>query len=128
MNVAFVTGATGFVGYHVVSALVEHGWQVRALKRESSRIPSFPGSAVTWKTGDLRDYRGIRKAVAGCRAVFHVAADYRLWTRNPEELYENNVRGTANVLEAALVTGVRTSGLHQQRRRPGPDRRWFPGR
>mgnify|MGYP001172387579 CR=1 FL=1 len=106
MKVAFVTGATGFIGYHVAQTLVQHGWQVRALRRESSRIPPFAGASVTWETGDLRDFNRVRQVMAGCRAVFHVAADYRLWARNPEELYESNVRGTTNVLEAAIEAGV----------------------
>lgn len=106
MKVAFVTGATGFIGYHVVQALLEQGWQVRALRRESSRIPSFPRSDVQWELGDIRNLNRIRQLAAGCRAVFHVAADYRLWSANPQEIYESNVGGTANILEAALAAGV----------------------
>jgi len=107
MKIAFVTGATGFIGYHVAHALVERGWRVRALRRESSPVPSsFPGSSVEWVTGDIRNFLRVRQVVEGCRAVFHVAADYRLWAKNPEEIYESNVKGTANVLGAALQTGV----------------------
>jgi dihydroflavonol-4-reductase len=105
MPTAFVTGATGFIGHHVASALVRKGWRVRALRRPTSKHPvELPG--IDWKTGDIRNPDQLSRAVAGTSAVFHVAADYRLWTRNPKDIYESNVGGTINVLEAALSAGV----------------------
>ncbi|MFP5212764.1 MAG: hopanoid-associated sugar epimerase [Acidobacteriota bacterium] len=101
---AFVTGATGFIGFHVASLLIGRGWNVRALRREGSRPPVLPG--VEWRIGDLRDPQSLVRAMTGCEAVFHVAADYRLWAANPQDIYESNVGGTANVLDAALKGGA----------------------
>jgi dihydroflavonol-4-reductase len=98
-----VTGATGFVGWHVARVLKERGLTVRALVRDPARLKE--SDAEPWQ-GDLRDAESVRKAVTGCSVVCHVAADYRLWTRQPAELYEANVTGTRNVLEAARMTGV----------------------
>lgn len=98
-----MTGATGFVGWHVARKLVERGQQVRALVRDPSRLKEIEAEAVR---GDLRDPASLRDAVAGCSIVFHVAADYRLWARNPAELYESNVEGTRNLLRAARDEGV----------------------
>ena len=105
MPTAFVTGATGFIGHHVASALVRKGWRVRALRRQSSKHP-FALPEIDWKIGDIRNPDQLLSAIKGAEAVFHVAADYRLWARNPGEIYENNVGGTINVLNAALSTGV----------------------
>ena len=78
MPTAFVTGATGFIGHHVASALVRRGWQVKALRRPESKHPvDLPG--VEWKTGDIREPESLSRAMNGAAAVFHVAADYRLW-------------------------------------------------
>ncbi|MFZ2445810.1 MAG: hopanoid-associated sugar epimerase [Syntrophobacteraceae bacterium] len=105
MPTAFVTGATGFVGHHVAEALLRRGWGVKALRRASSVHPAqLPG--VEWIEGDLRDPRRLTSAIHGADAVFHVAADYRLWAKNPREIYESNVNGTVNVLRAALSAGV----------------------
>jgi dihydroflavonol-4-reductase len=98
-----VTGATGFVGWHVARVLKERGLTVRALVRDPARLKE--SDAEPWQ-GDLRDAESVRKAVTGCSVVCHVAADYRLWARQPAELYEANVTGTRNVLEAARMTGV----------------------
>lgn len=106
MPTAFVTGATGFIGYHVAHQLVEGGWRVRAIKRRSSTHPSMTDLRVEWLTGDIRNRNEICAAMGGCDAVFHVAADYRLWAKNTREIYENNVQGTENVLEAALLNRV----------------------
>ena len=106
MATAFVTGATGFIGGHLVRLLVEEGWTVRALRREGSLNPSLKDTELNWQTGDLRHADDVRQLMAGCEAVFHVAADYRIWARNPQEIYESNVRGTVNVLEAALANGI----------------------
>jgi dihydroflavonol-4-reductase len=98
-----VTGASGFLGWHVARLLVENGYGVRALCRPKSQIRELEAERVT---GDLRDPESLNRAVAGCELVFHVAADYRLWCRHPEELYRSNVDGTRNVLEAAERAGV----------------------
>lgn len=98
-----VTGASGFVGWHVARLLIEHGHSVRALVRPASVVPELEVERVT---GDLRDPASLERAVAGCRLVFHVAADYRLWSRSPGELYRSNVDGTRNMLTAARAAGV----------------------
>ncbi len=103
MPTVLVTGASGFLGWHVANLLVERGDSVRALVRSGSRVPEL---AVDTVTGDLRDPASIERAMSGCRAVFHVAADYRLWAKDPRELYRSNVDGTRNVLEAAKKAGV----------------------
>lgn len=106
MPTALVTGATGFIGAHVALVLLEKGWKVKALKRNSSRLPSSGLEGVEWVTGDLRDPAGLMEACRGCDALFHVAADYRLWANNPQEIYESNVQGTVNVLRAAREARV----------------------
>jgi dihydroflavonol-4-reductase len=98
-----VTGASGFVGWHVARRLIEQGYQVRALVRPGSDVPDLP---VERCEGDLRDARSVQAAVIGCQAVFHVAADYRLWARDPEEIFETNVRGTGQLLELASIEDV----------------------
>ncbi|HEV2488585.1 MAG TPA: hopanoid-associated sugar epimerase [Candidatus Acidoferrales bacterium] len=97
-----VTGATGFIGSHVARKLVASGKSVRALARAGSRRQSLDGVAVEWVEGDLRDAASLDRALAGVREVFHVAADYRLWSRRPQEIYDSNVNGTRNLLSAAL--------------------------
>ena len=101
-----VTGATGFVGSHVVSKLVERGEKVRVLVRATSSRKNLEGVPVEFAIGDLTDRESLIAAMAGCRRVYHVAADYRLWTPDPSALYANNVAGTRNVLEAARETKV----------------------
>jgi len=91
------------VGWHVARELLERGHRVRALARPASRIRELDVETVT---GDLRDPASLERAVAGCGLVFHVAADYRLWARRPEELYHSNVEGTRNLLAAAGRAGV----------------------
>jgi dihydroflavonol-4-reductase len=94
-----VTGATGFLGWHVARKLLERGRSVRALARDPGRLRELPG--VEAVRGDLRDASSVERAVAGCSEVYHVAADYRLWARQPRELYESNVDGTVNLLSSA---------------------------
>jgi len=98
-----VTGASGFVGWHVARLLLERGARVRALLRPGSRLRELGAETVT---GDLRDPASLQTAVAGCGVVFHVAADYRLWAPDPQELYRSNVDGTRNLLDAARRAGV----------------------
>ena len=110
---AFVTGATGFLGSHVARVLAEQGADLRLLVRSTSNLKNLEGlkagsSRVETATGDLRDPASLEKAMAGCDTVFHVAADYRLWVRDPAEMYRSNVEGTRAILEAALKNGVRS--------------------
>lgn len=101
-----VTGATGFVGSAVVRTLLEAGQRVRALVRATSRLDNLRGLDVETVTGDLCAPESLEAAVQGCRGVFHVAADYRMWVRRPSELYATNVRGSRNLLLAAGRAGV----------------------
>jgi dihydroflavonol-4-reductase len=98
-----VTGATGFVGWHVAKKLSDRGVRVRALVRDPRRLRELDVESVV---GDLRDSRSLEKAVGGCSVVYHVAADYRLWAKNPSELYESNVEGTRHLLSAARQARV----------------------
>jgi len=103
---AFVTGASGFIGSHVVEVLLMNGWQVVGLTRRN-RLPHFLHfDGIRWVQGDLHDVSQLRRFMDGCDAVFHVAADYRLWSPNPEEIYRSNVDGTRNVMKAAMDAGV----------------------
>lgn len=98
-----MTGATGFLGWHVACLLMERGHRVRALTRKAGPIAGLDCETVT---GDLRDVSALRSAVAGCGTVFHVAADYRLWVKDPEEMRRSNVDGTRELLKAAREAGV----------------------
>jgi len=98
-----ITGATGFLGWHVARLLVERGHKVRALVRPSSTLKELDAETCT---GDLRDPDSLARAVKGCDTVFHIAADYRLWARNQAEMYASNVEGTRNLLTAARREGV----------------------
>src|ERR1700677_516064 len=104
---AFVTGATGFVGSHVARVLAEQGADLRLLIRSNSDLRNIQGLNADRVVGDLRVPESIEKAMAGCDVVFHVAADYRLWVRDPEQMYRANVEGTRAVLEAARKNHVR---------------------
>ncbi|HEX4075015.1 MAG TPA: hopanoid-associated sugar epimerase [Candidatus Acidoferrales bacterium] len=101
-----VTGSTGFVGSHVARQLVAAGNRVRVLVRPSSKIQALEGLAVERVEGDLRDRLSLDRAMKGVRRVYHVAADYRLWTKVPQEIYESNVAGTKRLFEAAAQAGV----------------------
>ncbi len=103
MKPTLVTGATGFVGWHVARKLIERGRRVRALVRPGSKLRELDAEPVT---GDLRDPSSLERAAAGCGLVFHVAADYRFWAKDPGELYRSNVDGTRNLLGAARKAGV----------------------
>lgn len=101
-----VTGATGFVGSAVARALLADGRRVRVLVRASSDRRNISGLDVEIAHGDLTEPDSLRDAVTGCDALFHVAADYRLWVPDPDTIYATNVDGTRAVLEAARDAGV----------------------
>lgn len=96
-----VTGASGFLGSHVARLLAERRDRVRVLLRPTSQTRLLEGLAVERVSGDLRDPSSLGNALAGVKTVYHVAADYRLWARDPREIYESNVQGTRNLLDAA---------------------------
>ena len=104
---AFVTGATGFLGSHVARVLAEQGAELRLLVRPNSNLRNLEGLNADRVIGDLRDPASVEKSLSGCHALFHVAADYRLWVRDPDEMYRANVEGTRSLLEAARKQGVR---------------------
>jgi dihydroflavonol-4-reductase len=101
-----VTGATGFVGAAVVRQLVRRGFEVRVLVRPNSDRRNIEGLDVDEAIGDLADRISLESAAKGCIALFHVAADYRLWTRDPQQMFATNVDGTRNVLRAAANAGA----------------------
>jgi len=101
-----VTGASGFVGSAVARKLVERGFSVRALVRPSSPRAHLADLDLEYVSGDLRDADSVGQAMTGIRFLFHVAADYRLWAPDPEEIVRTNVRGTGNVMEEARRAGV----------------------
>ena len=101
-----VTGAAGFLGSHVARQLVARGDDVRVLVRASSSNRAISDLSLEYVTGDLRDAGSLERAMNGVQRVFHVAADYRLWAKNPQEIYDSNVGGTKNLLEAAKRAGV----------------------
>jgi dihydroflavonol-4-reductase len=103
MKPVLVTGASGFLGWHVARALAERGYEVRALVRHGSHVT---GLDVDIAPGDLRDPASLERALHGCGLLFHVAADYRLWARDPSDLYRSNVDGTRNLLSAARRAGL----------------------
>jgi dihydroflavonol-4-reductase len=103
---ALVTGATGFVGAAVARALVKAQWQVRALARRGSDRSNLAGLPVDVCEGDLTHSESLGPALQDCMALFHVAADYRLGARDPEQLYRTNVEGTRAILTAARAAGV----------------------
>jgi dihydroflavonol-4-reductase len=102
----FLTGATGFVGHHVARALADQGAELRLLVRKTSSLANLEGIAGETHAGDLDRPDSLRAALAGCDAVVHVAADYRLWTRDPSALYRTNVDGTRALLRLAREAGV----------------------
>ena len=101
-----VTGASGFVGSAVARALLARGETVRVLVRPTSRRENIAALDVEAVTGDLRDATSLKRALAGCSGLFHVAADYRLWVADPAELYGANVEGTHTLMVAAAEAGV----------------------
>jgi dihydroflavonol-4-reductase len=103
----FLTGATGFLGSHVARALADQGADLRLLVRTTSNLKNLAGLNAETVTGDLRDPASLEKAMKGCEVVFHVAADYRLWLKDPNEMYRSNVEGTRAILDAARKNKVR---------------------
>ncbi len=102
----FVTGATGFIGASLARELLRDGYKVRALARPNSDRRNLHGLELEICEGDLRDRKSLEEGLRGCDRLFHAAADYRLWTRTPAAMYDTNVGGTRNILEAALKQGV----------------------
>lgn len=102
-----VTGASGFIGSAVLRSLLQAGHEVRVLLRAQSDRRNIEGLPVSVVTGDLVDRASLERAVAGCEALFHVAADYRIWVPNPDDIYLINVTGTRDLMLAAGSAGVR---------------------
>src|SRR5262245_59104335 len=102
-----VTGASGFIGSHLTRLLIRHGHRVRALVRPTSRADALQGLPVDLVRGDLRDRASLDAAVHEAAWVFHVAADYRLWARDPREIYSSNVEGTRYLLDACRAAGIK---------------------
>ena len=105
-DTVLVTGASGFVGSAVARKLAERGHRVRVLMRKTSPTTNLAGLDAEPVDGDMLDAASMRNAMQGARYLFHVAADYRLWARDPEEIVRNNREGTRNVMDAALAEGV----------------------
>jgi dihydroflavonol-4-reductase len=105
-RLSLVTGGNGFVGCHVVRALLARGDRVRVLVREGASLSALEGVECEKSVGDVRDPAAVTRAVKGCTQVYHVAADYRLWVLDPKPMYASNVDGTKNVLAAARHEGV----------------------
>src|SRR6266702_1868307 len=102
----FLTGSTGFVGSHVARAYAAEGAELRLLTRATSKLAAIEGLAGDVVVGDLRQPESMRTALRGCDALVHVAADYRLWVRDPKEMYAANVDGTRELLRIAREEGV----------------------
>jgi dihydroflavonol-4-reductase len=102
----FITGATGFVGGHVARRYAAEGASLRLLTRQTSRLDGLAGIDAEMVKGDLREPEKLRSALSGCDALVHVAADYRLWVRDPKQMYAANVDGTRDLLKLARETGV----------------------
>ena len=102
----FLTGATGFVGSHVARAYAAAGAELRLLTRSTSKLAAIEGMASEIVVGDLRRPEALRTALRGCEVLVHVAADYRLWVRNPQEMYAANVDGTRELLRMAREEGI----------------------
>lgn len=102
----FLTGATGFIGASLARVLVGEGYAVKALVRPGSDRSNLAGLDIELCSGDLRDRTSLENGLQGCDILYHAAADYRLWTRKPADMYDINVGGTRNIMEAALRHGL----------------------
>lgn len=103
---SLVTGANGFIGSHLTRVLVERGERVRVLVRPQSDVRPLAGLAVEFAYADLRQADSLPPALSGVQRVYHVAADYQLWAKNPRKIYESNVNGTRNLVAAARGAGI----------------------
>src|ERR1017187_9136622 len=103
---SLITGANGFTGSHITRFSIGQGEQVRVLVRPQSDLRSLEGLPVEIAYGDVRDAGTLNAPLRGVQRVYHAAADYRLWAKNPQEIYESNVTGTRNMLAAARQAGV----------------------
>ncbi len=101
-----VTGATGFIGFHVAKLLTEKGFYVKALVRDENDASALKRLGVALVKGDIRDFDGCYEALKGCQILYHLAADYRLWVPDPAVMYSINVQGTKNMMRAALMHSV----------------------
>jgi dihydroflavonol-4-reductase len=101
-----VTGATGFIGFHIAKLLREKGFCVRALVRNEGAASFLEDLGVELVPGDIRDIEDVYSGLRGCRQLYHAAADYRLWVPDPETMYDINVQGTRNVMHAALMMSL----------------------
>ncbi len=101
-----VTGASGFVGSAIVRQLLDADHSVRVLLRPNSPKDNIAGLDVETSIGDLTDTSSLKQAANGCTALFHAAADYRLWAPHPQSMYATNVDGTRNIMQAALDAGI----------------------
>jgi dihydroflavonol-4-reductase len=102
-----ITGGSGFVGSAIVRKLIRRGHDIRVLVRPSSPLDNLEGLDVELVYGDLTESQSVQEAMAGCEAVVHAAADYRIWVPRADEMFQANVAGTQNVLNGALSVGVR---------------------
>ena len=118
-KLALVTGGNGFVGCHVVRALLARGDRVRVLARENADLSALAGLPVEIVRGDLRDFDSVARAVDGCNEVYHVAADYRLWLTDPAPMYATNVDGTKHVIRAATDARRFANRLYEHGGRAG---------
>ena len=103
---ALVTGATGFIGFHVARTLKEKSFEVRVLVREESSTSDLKALDVELVKGDIRYFDSVCRALKGCQHLYHLAADYRLWVHDPKTMYEINVQGTKNVMRACLKMDI----------------------
>ena len=101
-----LTGATGFVGSSLARLLLQEGYEVKTLVRAEADRRNIDQLDLEVVTGDLKDFESLKSAVRGCNGLYHVAADYRLWARNPQEIYDANVQGTQNLMKAAGESGI----------------------
>ena len=101
-----ITGAAGFVGAAVLRELLKKGHKVKALVRQSSVLDNLKNLDVEIVQGDLKDRDSLKRSIKDCKYLFHVAADYRLWVPRPQEIYQNNVVGTENLMEEALNSEI----------------------
>lgn len=104
---ALVSGATGFIGGNLVGELLKQSYQVRALVRKGSNHQNIQGLDIEIALGDLRDRESLMRALDGCDVLFHMAASYTFWTPDSRVMYETNVKGTENILTAALAQGIK---------------------